>query len=199
MYEEYLLETKTIDHRAPIIREKVLELKNGVESTIDYIVKAYEFVRDEIPHSWDIQSTIVSRKASEVLKNKTGICWTKSCLLAALLRANGIPSGISYQLLTRADDDDSEEYIIHALNTVYIEERNMWIRLDARGNKKNVHAEFSIEEEHLAFPVRNEFGEVDYRNNDPDLDENYCYLIYKVNGYMVTAVTRNRFHVTFGL
>ena len=73
MYEEYLLETKTIDHRAPIIREKVFELKNGVESTIDYIVKAYEFVRDEIPHSWDIQSTIVSRKASEVLKNKTGI------------------------------------------------------------------------------------------------------------------------------
>ena len=177
MYDEYLLETKTIDHRAPIIREKVLELKNGVESTIDYIMKAYEFVRDEIPHSWDIQSTIVSRKASEVLKNKTGICWTKSCLLAALLRANGIPSGISYQLLTRADDDDSEGYIIHALNTVYIEERNMWIRLDARGNKENVHAEFSIEEEHLAFPVRNEFGEVDYRNNDPDLDERLVSIL----------------------
>ena len=42
MYEEYLLETKTIDHRAPIIREKVLELKNGVESTIDYIMNKSE-------------------------------------------------------------------------------------------------------------------------------------------------------------
>ena len=177
MYEEYLVETKTIDHRASIIRQKLSELRSGVESTLDYIVKAYEFVRDEIPHSWDIQSTVVSRKASEVLENKTGICWTKSCLLAALLRANGIPSGISYQLLTRADDDDSEGYIIHALNTVYIEELNRWIRLDARGNKANVHAEFSIEEERLAFPVRSEFGEIDYRNNDPDLDERLVSIL----------------------
>ena len=53
----------------------------------------------------------------------------------------------------------------------------MWIRLDARGNKENVHAEFSIEEEHLAFPVRNEFGEVDYRNNDPDLDERLVSIL----------------------
>ena len=173
---EYLVETKTIDYRAPIIREKVLELRNGIGSTMEYIVKAYEFVRDDIPHSWDIQSTVVSRNASEVLKNKTGICWTKSCLLAALLRANGIPSGISYQLLTRADDD-SEGYIIHALNTVYIEELNKWIRIDARGNKENVHAEFSIEEERLAFPVRSEFGEIDYRNNDPDLDERLVSIL----------------------
>ena len=76
----------------------------------------------EYPHSWDIGAEVVSRKASDVLRNKTGICWTKSCLLTALLRANDIPSGISYQLLTRADKDDSEGYIIHALNTVYIEE-----------------------------------------------------------------------------
>ncbi|MBO4845309.1 MAG: transglutaminase family protein [Lachnospiraceae bacterium] len=177
MNEAYLIETKTIDYKALIIREKVLELMNGTESTIDYIVKAYEFVRDEIPHSWDIQSTVVSRKASEVLENKTGICWTKSCLLAALLRANGIPCGISYQLLTRADDDDSEGYIIHALNTVFIEEQNKWIRLDARGNKENVHAKFCIEEEHLAFPVRSEFGEIDYRNNEPDLDERLVNIL----------------------
>ena len=55
------------------------------------------------------------KKASDVLLNKTGICWTKSCLLAALLRTNGIPSGISYQLLTRADEDDSEGYIFMLL------------------------------------------------------------------------------------
>ena len=32
---------------------------------------------DEIPHSGDIKANVVSRTASEVLKNKTGICWTK--------------------------------------------------------------------------------------------------------------------------
>ena len=60
---------------------------------------------------------------------------------------------------------------------MYIEEQNKWIRLDARGNKENVHAEFCIEEEHLAFPVRSEFGEVDYRNNDPDLDERLVSIL----------------------
>ena len=176
MNSVYLIETKTIDYGDPIIQEKVSRLKASTSSKIEYIERAYEFVRDQIPHSWDIKSPIVSRKASEVLKNKTGICWTKSCLLAAFLRANGIPAGISYQLLTRADDD-SEGYIIHAFNTVYLEEQNKWIRLDARGNKENVHAEFSIEEEQLAFPVRSEFGEVDYRNNDPDLDERLVSIL----------------------
>jgi transglutaminase-like putative cysteine protease len=160
-----------------MIQEKVSELRSDTKTMIEYIQKAYEFVRDNILHSWDIQSPIVSRKASEVLENKTGICWTKSCLLAALLRANGIPAGISYQLLTRADDDDSEGYIIHALNTVYIEEQSKWIRLDARGNKTNVHAEFSIEEEQLAFPVRSQYGEVDYRDNNPDLDERLVSIL----------------------
>ena len=81
---------------------------------MDYIKRSYFFVSDEIPHSWDIKTDVVSKTASEVLENKTGICWTKSCLLAVLLRANGIPSGISYQLLTRAGDD-SEGYMINAL------------------------------------------------------------------------------------
>ena len=70
-----------------------------------------------------IKTEVVSRTASDALKNKTGICWIKSFLLAALLRANQIPSGISYQLLTRADDA-SDGYMIHALNTVYIKDLN---------------------------------------------------------------------------
>ena len=89
---------------------------------------------------------IVSKTASETLINKTGVCWTKSCLLAAILRANQIPSGISYQLLTRSDDE-SEGYMIHALNTVYINDLKKWIRLDARGNKENINASFNLDEE----------------------------------------------------
>ncbi len=175
--KRYLDETESIDYNNPIILEKVDELQKKASSRIDYIEKSYKFVRDEIPHSWDIRSEIVSRRASEVLMNKTGICWTKSCLLAALLRANGIPSGISYQHLTRADEDASEGYIIHALNTVYISELNKWIRLDARGNKENVHAEFSLEGERLAFPIRSHLGEIDYRDNNTDLDERLIHIL----------------------
>ena len=175
--KKYLEETETIDYSHPIIQEKVKELRKNSPSQLNYIENAYKFVRDVIPHSWDIRSEVVSRKASEVLINRTGICWTKSCLLASLLRANGIPSGISYQHLTRADEDNSDGYIIHALNTVFIDELNKWIRLDARGNKENVHAEFSLDEERLAFPIRDQLGEVDYRDNNSDLDERLVKIL----------------------
>ena len=135
--EEYLIETPSIDYMNSHIQEKVRELKNQSYDNLNYIKRSYIFVRDEIPHSWDIKTEVVSRTASEVLENKTGICWTKSCLLAELLRANKIPSGISYQLLTRADDA-SDGYMIRALNTVYIKDLNKWIRLDARRNKENI-------------------------------------------------------------
>ena len=174
--EEYLIETPSIDYMDFHIQDKVRELLNQSEDDLDYIKRSYIFVRDEIPHSWDIETNIVSRTASDVLKNKTGICWTKSCLLAALLRANQIPSGISYQLLTRADDA-SEGYMIHALNTVHIKYLNKWIRLDARGNKENINAYFSLDEEHLAYSIRSEFGEIDYHDNHADLDERLVNIL----------------------
>ena len=157
--ENYLKETPSIDYVNPLIQDKVWELMSQSEDNLDYIKRSYIFVRDEVPHSWDIKTDVVSKTASEVLENKTGICWTKSCLLAAHLRVNQIPSGISYQLLTRADDA-SEGYMIHVLNTVHIKDLNKWIRLDARGNKENINAYFSLDEEHLAYSIRSEFGEL---------------------------------------
>ena len=174
--EEYLMETPSIDYMNPLFQDKVRELMNQSEDNLDYIKRCYIFVRDEISHSWDIKTDVVSRTASEVLKNKTGICWTKSCLLAALLRADGIPSGISYQLLTRADDA-SEGYMIHALNTVYIKDLNKWIRLDARGNKENINSYFSLDEEHLAYKIRSELGEIDYHDNHADLDDRLVNIL----------------------
>ncbi len=179
----YLQETESIDYSNPIITKQINLLKEKSTSNIDYIKNAYEFVRDKISHSWDVKTNLVSKNASEVLINKTGICWTKSCLLAALLRGNGIPSGISYQKLTRADDA-SDGYIIHALNTVYISELNRWIRLDARGNKEKVHAEFSIDQERLAFIVRPELGEIDYKDNHPDLDKRLCTILEESNNIL---------------
>ena len=174
--EEYLMETPSIDYMNPLIQDNVRELMNQSKDNLDYIKRSYIFVRDEIPHSWDIKTDVVSKTASEVLENKTGICWTKSCLLAALLRANEIPSGISYQLLTRADDA-SEGYMIHALNTVYLKDLNKWIRLDARGNKENINAYFSLDEENLAYKIRSEMGEIDYHDNHADLDERLVNIL----------------------
>jgi len=64
--------------------------------------------------------------------------------------------------------------MIHALNTVYVDK---WIRLDARGNKDGVNAQFSIEDEHLAYQVRSELGEIDYKENYSDLDRRLVKIL----------------------
>ena len=174
--EEYLMETPSIDYMNPLFQDKVRELMNQSEDNLDYIKRCHIFVRDEISHSWDIKTDEVSRTASVGLENKTRICWTKSCLLAALLRANQIPSGISYQLLTRAGED-SEGYMIHALNTVYLKDLDKGIRLDARGNKEDINAGFSFDEECLAYSIRSELGEIDYQDNHADLDERLVNIL----------------------
>jgi len=67
-------------------------------------------------------------------------------------------------LLPASDAGDTPDtgYCIHALNAVYIETLGEWIRIDTRGNKPGIDAQFSLDEEQLAFPIRREFDERDY-------------------------------------
>ncbi len=159
---EYLSSSMYIDWKNPVIIRKAEEFKAMTDEEIELIKLIYEYVRDEIKHSWDAKDKRVTKKASEVLEEKVGICWAKSNLLAALLRACDIPAGICYQKLTLGDTIETG-FCIHALNAVYIKSINKWIRLDARGNKEGVNAQFSLEQEQLAFHVREDIGEADYR------------------------------------
>ncbi len=112
--------------------------------------RCFEFVRDSIKHSWDYQLNPVTCKASDVLLYGTGYCYAKSHLLAALLRANHIPAGLCYQRLTI--ENDVPPYCLHGLNAVYLKQHG-WYRMDARGNKAGVNAEFVPPIEKLAFPI----------------------------------------------
>ncbi len=85
------------------------------------------------------------------------------------VRYKVIPTGFCYQKLI-LDDETAPILIYHGLNGVYIKEYSKWIRLDARGNKEDVNAQFSINEEQLAFPVRSEKGEEDGLIIYPDPD-----------------------------
>lgn len=116
----------------------------------DIARKCFEFVRDLIKHSWDFELNPVTCKASDVLKYKTGYCYAKSHLLAALLRANKIPTGLCYQRLTIKDD--KPPFSLHGLNAVYLEPYG-WYRIDARGNKPGVLADFCPPTEKLAFAI----------------------------------------------
>ena len=86
------------------------------------------------------------------------ICWRPCC------GVGGIPAGFCYQKLTLGDTPETG-HCLHALNAVYVGSLERWIRLDARANKPGVDAQFSLNQERLAFPVRPEFGEVDYGIN----------------------------------
>ena len=158
--QKFLQATEYIDYSAEIIQKKANELFTENMSNIEKARIAYEFVRDEIPHSFDCNAKVITAKASDVLKYKTGICHAKANLLAALLRLEGIPAGFCFQRLTLLDDD-SIGYGVHAYNAVFLD--NKWIKLDARGNKKGVNAQFSMDEPVLAFPVRAEYDECYYK------------------------------------
>ena len=166
---EYLKCTAVVDYHDETVSGLAQALFKESADDLDYIRRAYEYVRDAIPHSADIAAEEVTVSASEVLKTGHGICFAKSHLLAALLRYKGIPAGFCYQKLI-LDDETDPELIIHGLNAVFLEDRNAWIRLDARGNKEGVNAGFSIDSEQLAFPVRPEKGERDGKwvYADPD-------------------------------
>ncbi|MCH1624377.1 transglutaminase-like domain-containing protein [Ferdinandcohnia quinoae] len=159
--EDYLLELNVVDFSHSLIQEKADELFRPTQTEIEKAKIAYEFVRDDVSHSWDIQGERVTCKASDVLTFKEGICYAKSNLLAALLRSQGIPTGFCYQRLMLFDTPE-KGYCIHALNAVYLNSINKWVRLDSRGNKTGVDAQFSIDEEKLAFPIQEEFDEKDY-------------------------------------
>lgn len=147
--EQYLEASEYIDWQHPLILAKAFQLSSGCINDESIAKQCFNFVRDEIKHSWDFKLNPVTCKASEVLMHGTGYCYAKSHLLAALLRANKIPAGLCYQRLTITD---KPPYCLHGLNAVHLQKYG-WYRLDARGNKPSVSAEFSPPEERLAFPI----------------------------------------------
>jgi len=94
-----------------------------------------------------------------VLSAETGYCFAKSHLLAALLRANNIPTGLCYQRLSLSDS--GAPYCLHGLNSIYLDGIG-WYRVDARGNKPGIDAQFLPPVEKLAFSIQSP-EEIDFR------------------------------------
>lgn len=181
--DKYLASTRIIDWDSPEVLEIARELSHGKDGAIEIAKSCYEYVRDEIKHSNDYQLNPVTCKASDVLKHKTGYCYAKSHLLAALLRANNIPAGLCYQRLTI--EGDIPPYCLHGLNAVYLPQYG-WYRIDARGNKRGVSAEFSPPVEKLAFPIVIE-GEADLLEIWPDPLPEVVRVLEKSSNYQEVA------------
>ena len=174
--ELYLNSSIPIDCNYPTINKKSLSLTKSCQTEIEKVKCLFEFVRDEISHSFDIQNSEVTYVASDVLEKGHGICFSKSHLLAAMVRSVGIPAGFCYQKLIFDEKSSKPYFTLHGLNAIYLNTYKRWIRLDARGNKSGILAEFNIESEQLAFPIREELGEKDYPYvfSKPDLSAIEC-------------------------
>lgn len=156
--KDFLKSSKYVNSDHPEVMKKAHALSCGTDDPVEIAKTCFEFVRDEIKHSWDYQLNPVTCSASDVLKHGTGYCYAKSHLLAALLRANRIPAGLCYQRLTIAND--APPFCLHGLNAIFLEPFG-WYRVDARGNKPGVSAQFCPPLEKLAFSLLTE-GEVSF-------------------------------------
>ncbi|KAB2345695.1 transglutaminase-like domain-containing protein [Actinomadura rudentiformis] len=131
---DYLAADEAVDLEHPLVQATASTLRVGDD--LAYAQAAFEYVRDEIEHSMDVQDPRVTWRASDVLDQGVGLCFAQAHALVALLRAGGIQAGFCYQPFD----------VLHGLVATLIDDR--WVRLDPRG--KDV--EFSAAEDRLAFP-----------------------------------------------
>jgi transglutaminase-like putative cysteine protease len=157
---DYLKCTPIIDWEMPAIVAQTATITRGLTHDTAQAQALFEWVRDTIPHSCDIRTDVVTCTASEVLQQRTGLCYAKSHLLAAMLRCMGIPTGFCYQVFQR--QPPYHGLALHGLNGLYLSSLARWVRVDARGNTGTIDAQFSLAEEKLAFPVDPQQGEFLY-------------------------------------
>lgn len=162
MLDKYLEESHIIDFSNKEIQELSKSLVQNCINDVEITKKCFLYVRDEIRHVGDYNLNINTCKASDVLKQKAGWCYSKSHLVAALLRANNIPTALCYQRLS-CSEYIKDIYCLHGLNAVYLKDYG-WYRFDARGNKEGVDAKFNPPFEKLAF---------DLQDNEFDIEEKF--------------------------
>lgn len=155
--DDYLAVTPVINWNVLAVAKKATEITANLQDDVAKAQHLFEWVRDNIPHSKDIDSDVVTCSASEVLEVGTGICFAKSHLLAAMLRAVGIPTGFCYQVCVVEQSDSSN--ILHGFNGIYLASLKRWMRLDPRGNTGEIDAQFDLQTERLAFPPNPTLGE----------------------------------------
>lgn len=155
--KEFLRSTKIIEADADEIVAVASSLAVRGDST-ETAKRCFDWVRDNISHSFDAGAEMVTCSATRVLREGTGICYAKTHLLAALLRANAIPAGFGYQRI--ALDDGASQFCLHGFNFVYLEEFG-WYAIDPRGNREGVATSFDPPKVILAF-VTNLPGEKTY-------------------------------------
>jgi transglutaminase-like putative cysteine protease len=152
----YLACSPVISCTDPAVRNRARELIRGTSTEHEQIQCLYTYVRDAISHSVDAGQSQLILKTSQVMTAGHALCFIKSHLFVSLCRSIGIPAGLCYQRLKKEDGP----YVLHGLASIWIDDEERWIRLDPRGNKPGVDAQFNPHgDEKIAFPEMEDSGE----------------------------------------
>lgn len=126
---EFLSPTALIDSDHPEVRALAESLRGFPQSQI--VREIFEFVRDKISHPADTGGTAMTVSASEVLREREGVCFAQAHLLVALYRAAGIPAALRYQQV----DTETGQSVLHGIVAVwapYLSETGGFILMDPR-------------------------------------------------------------------
>jgi hypothetical protein len=95
-FEQYLQPTEFLDFHKKRVREKAIEIANGLETDKEKAIALFYWVRDKIKYNaFSYYPKIKANlKASVTLRRKNGFCMSKAALLSTLARAVGIPARI---------------------------------------------------------------------------------------------------------
>lgn len=146
--DEFLRASAVIDSTEPSIVAAAAEIVGDATDDEEVARRCFLWVRDSVRHSSDHRNPVVTCTASDVLRHRAGFCYAKSHLLAAVLRARGIPAALCYQRL--AFDNAGSAFFLHGLVAIHLR-RHGWYRVDPRGNKPGVTSDFCPPVERLPF------------------------------------------------
>ncbi len=133
----YLQPSLIIDSHNHLVMNQARYLRGHNLSELTVVRRCFNYVRDQVEHTGDVGQGPLTLTASQVLIKKTGFCFAKSHLFAALLRAIGIPTALCYQRLRLADN----QFCLHGLNAVYLRAYG-WVRIDPRGKEIELSGDF---------------------------------------------------------
>lgn len=140
--EEYLKSTYIIDSEHHKIVNTATDLARWANDDVEIAVKSYLFVRDNFwynPYHLDLRPD--GMRASTVLQRSSGYCVEKSILLAALLRANRIPSRLGFanvrnHIGTQQIEEKlgSDVLVFHGYTEIFLNQK--WVKATPAFNKE---------------------------------------------------------------
>jgi transglutaminase-like putative cysteine protease len=158
-FAEYLEPTRFIDSDQPAVRAFALDAVRGQSDNIGKGVSLYLAVRDGIrydPYRIDLRPAAL--RASETLALGYGFCVSKAILLAAVARAQGIPSRLGFadvrnHLTTKKLRQlmETDIFTFHGYTELYLEQT--WVKATPAFNS-SLCERFDVEP--LAFDGRND-------------------------------------------